>query len=1047
MRNPSGAHRNAPVTVSFPVPKKAASKLRSLAISKDRRLLDLGVLAVQINEGESIVLGIKLGRRRLKKTEVDSDKLKGNSSAGRVAKKHSTCRNAGTIHHMPAASPRAHSLPATKIAASSSGNDEENSRKRVARPDGDVVSNELFNGLSPGRTADTPSSDCKFRISDYTSSFDASVLSLNGQSNSSSAKETRPNKLQNSRSYATERSLISTESSMNKLTQGASVTKTQTPSIASPRLMKPARLVTGNESNLPAARRLSSPASQRVYSASPGSDTSSTSSEENLDAQQLIYSCFMDKSKYSAADMLKQLAEAHASKKDTTDTVATSTSALSRTVKLSATTTKSSSCTSFLSSEQPRIADNSKKPAVAGSYREHVKNIRCNSLTSLTTSTTTVNSTLKTPSNANEHQALGFQSCSGNIDKSSGFGERKLVTKHTTTHFSESKARTAAEIKSMKTGSTQTPAYRGGRKVLWSSANAFPSSTNLPSHLPVNKPTAALPQVNSPSSRSPTLHSQVRETTTPPSCAKSGTAMCNETAMSIPNDTHFSIHTSNKVSGQQLVNECRMSQTDSKTVIVKTPSLSFDSQESVTLSDTSSNQVAASTSSACDPGFTNIAQTESQGTNQLVQNLTLARSTLPPATVVLAGTNTQTTWSNQQVSPTYFVGAQAQYGIYPALYGTDVNNNQLGQQAVTATYPLNYVYPVSFVYPYLSMAQANSAKNVNIDKVKQQKEDMEVVKTDASVVDTASKVHVAKSEPEVAAQAASGNTVNLQSTQSSTSSTAPVQTQFIDLASSMRYWQELNLLYRSRWQALASCNLSNVATVTSNQANAAAPVTSVADDSSSTVVNGETIVVRSNSEQQSFSRLDILQANPAKDVYSGNHKPASELCTKKPCSEILQRVKPEIDSQEQNSTDMTSDRPSVIVAAACKDGAIEMPKSSSLEVKMQCKREEFDGRELQNVNERRTVLNSVSYGTSSTSEEEISPPRLHHHDKLGNMAEDNMGRRSFCSSTPKLSFIPDSSVACVNVGNSNGNGFGYTNSMQNHPGARRTCKFYTVIIA
>lgn len=1032
MRNPSSAHRDAPVTVSFPVPKKAASKLRSLAISKDRRLLDLGVLAVQINEGESIVLGIKLGRRRLKKTEVDSDKLRGNSSAGRVTKRHSTCRNVGTIHHMPAAISQAHSLSATKIAPSSSGNDDENSSKRTAQPDGDVLPNELFNGLSPGRTDDKPSNDCRFRVSDYTTSFDASVLSLNGQSNSSLVKETRPTKQRTSSSYATERSFFSTESSLQKLAQGVGHTKEQTPPIVNPVLMKPARLVSGNESNLPAVRRLSSPASQRACSASPGSDTSSTSSEENLDAQQLIYSCFVDRSKYSAADMLKQLAEAHAGKnKDSTDTIATNTSALPLTVKPSDTTTKSSSCTSFLS-EQPRLVENSQRPAVPGSYREHVKNIRCNSLTSLTTSTSTVSSTLKTPTGANE-QPLGFESCSSNVEKSLGFRERKPMTEDAMAHLKQSKPSTAPQIKNMKTGSTQTPAYRGGRKVLWSSSNAFPRNTNLSSPLQVDKTTTTFPQVKSPSSKSLTLNSQVREATTPPSCMKSGEAMCKDMAKSIPNEPHFSFHTSNKVS-----------QNDSKTVIVRTPSVLFDSQESVTLSDTSSSQVAASTSSPCDPGLTDISLKESQGTNQLVQNLTLARSTLPPATVVLAGTNTQTTWSNQQVSPTYFVGAQAQYGIYPALYSTDVNNNQLGQQAVTATYPLNYVYPISFVYPYLSMAQANSVKNVNIDKLKQQKQDTETVKSDSSVVDTASKEYVAKSEAEVTTQTASGNMLKPQSIQSTTtSSTSPVQTQFIDLASSMRYWQQLSLLYRSRWQALASSNLSNVATVTSSQANAAASVTSIADDSLSSVVNGETTVMRSNLEQQSFPQLDISQANPAKDLHSENHKPTSELCVENPCSEMLQRVKPEINSEAQNLKDMTSDRPSVIVTAACKDGTAEASKSSSLEVKMQCKREEFDSRELQNRNERRTILNSVSYGASSSSEQEISPPRLHHNDKLRHMGEDDTGRRSFHSSTPKLSFIHDSSIACVNVGNSNGNGFGYTNSMQNHPGARRTCKLYS----
>ncbi|KAJ7374135.1 hypothetical protein OS493_009472 [Desmophyllum pertusum] len=834
MRNPTSHHRDAPVTVSFPVPREAASKLRSLAISKDRRLLDLGVLAVQINEGESIVLGIKLGNRRIKKTEVDADKqLRGKT--------------------------------------------------------GWTCSKEAFNMSECG--------DC------------SSHAGGDGQSSGSLAKESRPSNQRNSSSYAIERSSIS----MQKSTQGAGTLNAQTPPVV-------------NESCLPAARRLSSPNSHRAYSSSPGSDSSSTSSEENTDAHQLIYNCFVDRSKYCAGDMLKQLAIAHAGKKDTPDVPAVNTSsALPCTVKTGATSTKSSSNASFLL-ERSRILSNSRRSAVPGSYREHVKNIRCNSLTSLTTTTSTVNSTLKTPASPSE-QLFAFPSGRINLEKPLGIGDRKLVTQHTTTHLSLPKPSTASQTKGAKTGSSQTATYHGGRKVLWSSANAFPSSVNLSTHLPVNKSTTAIPQVNSPSSKSVTLLPQVLETTAPSSCMKSNAATCSETIKSTPNETHFSasFHPSNKLPGQELGNESEMTQSDSKTVIMKTPSLSFDPQESVILSNARlcSPQLAVSTaSSPCIPGVTNVVQTESQGT-KFVQNLTLARSTLPPSTVVIAGTNTQTTWSNQQVSPTYFVGTQAQYGLYPTqLYSTDVNNNQLGQQAVTATYPLNYVYPISFVYPYLSMAQANNTKNTNNEKEKQQNGDAEVEKTDtAAVVDTVAKV--TKIEPDVIAQAGSGSTVN---TQTTASSTPPVQTQFIDLASSMRYWQQLNLLYRSRWQALASCNLSNVATATSNQANAAATVTSAADESSRTVpvIHGETTVT-SISEEQSFSKLEISQANPSKDSYTVEHKPTSELCAETPCSEILQRVKPEINLEEDNgSKDMTSDRPSVIVVATCKDGSIEM---------------------------------------------------------------------------------------------------------------------------
>ncbi|XP_031559719.1 mucin-5AC-like [Actinia tenebrosa] len=62
----STGNRARPVTVNFPLPRKAVSKLRALAIAKDPRLLDLGVLAVQITDDESIVLGIELDKTKKK---------------------------------------------------------------------------------------------------------------------------------------------------------------------------------------------------------------------------------------------------------------------------------------------------------------------------------------------------------------------------------------------------------------------------------------------------------------------------------------------------------------------------------------------------------------------------------------------------------------------------------------------------------------------------------------------------------------------------------------------------------------------------------------------------------------------------------------------------------------------------------------------------------------------------------------------------------------------------------------------------------------------
>lgn len=48
---------------------------------------------------------------------------------------------------------------------------------------------------------------------------------------------------------------------------------------------------------------------------------------------------------------------------------------------------------------------------------------------------------------------------------------------------------------------------------------------------------------------------------------------------------------------------------------------------------------------------------------------------------------------------------------------------------------------------------------------------------------------------------------------------------------------------------------------------------------------------------------------------------------------------------------------------------------------------------------------------------------------------------SFCGFVLKLSFIYDSFIVRVNIGNSNGNGFYYLNYIENYFGVRRICKF------
>ena len=1011
MRNPKGSQKDAPVTVTFPIPRRAASKLRTMAVSRDRRLLDLGVLAVQINEGESIVLGIKLGKQRIKNTEVGSEKVRGNANRGRV-KKPSTCRNVATIHHMPNVfnSQAPHKLQATQAADFGLENGEE---RRMAQLDG-RGGNDLFDGFSKTVGKSTNNS-CKSRLSDFTTSR-TSDLSLNELLSSAKLSAHQTNKPPNNSNYALDGDFISRGSNMQK-TMGK-------PSI-SPAMVTSRKA--GVESYLSAVQTLSSPASQRPYSASPSSDTSSASSEENFDVNhdQLIYSCFVDKSKYCAADMLKELAKTHATKKNTTSTPHVA-NKVPHAVKTSMSTAKSSSDGNFLF-QRSRSLDNSERSNISGSYRDHVKNIRCNSLTSLTTSTSTVNATLRAPA-ASTDQTIGFQN-DGNIsEKPSAFEDRtqSQLSQHTFQHTALSKLsiETVSQTRSIKRNTSKTTTYHGGRKVLWSSSNAFPRSTTTSlAHLPINNSNNAAFPLNSASS------SNVEEASASSSCTNSNAATFNDDIKSTPVVTHSSIPESNKPAEQEWVNETNATHSDSKPVITRTPSLSFDFQDSVT-AQTTGPHITAFTSSSCIPQATNSVKTESANT-AVIQNLTMGRPTVP-APVVVGGTNTQTTWSNQQVSPTYFVGAQGQYGIYSALYSPDVNNNQLGQQPLTPAYPLNYVYPVSFVYPYLAMAQANNMKSTNSEP---QNGNKEVTQTDAYIDWT----KIAKTETCVDAKELIGTTTNLLPT---TSSTAPSQTQFIDLASSMRYWQQVGqLLYRSRLQALASCNLSNVGVSTvssSQQVNTAVTATSTlkSTESQVTVANDEP-AAKSSSEELSFFRLEVSQANASKDFHPEKTQ-SNDFAKENVCSELLQHIKPEINLEEESVLkDITaSDRPSVIVAASCQDKWDCANETLTSPVKFPC----TSNQDESDVSGTKSS-ESVSCRTSVKEEAVCSAKLLH--DRLRHFDEDNMEgsvaaglKRSFSDTPPKLSFIHDSSIACVNVGSSNGNGFG--SSTGSYAGIRRT---------
>ncbi|PFX31112.1 uncharacterized protein LOC111322669 [Stylophora pistillata] len=963
MRNPTGSHRDTPLTVSFPVPKKAANKLRSLAISKDRRLLDLGVLAVQINEGESIVLGIKLGRRKLKRTEVESDKIMGNACRGRVTKRHSSLRNLGTVHHMPTSLSLADKPVTAQITSFSptSHSDQRKASLRAGKSDGDALANELFSSMILG-SSDKSTNGSNLQLSGYKTPNDSRGLSANGVLSSSKNTVSRLNISQNNGDLASGRGSSSSESNLRKSSYGTRRSSRETP--PSPVVLSGSRFL--------ADRRLSSPNSQRANSASPCSESSSTSSDENLDEEvhQLIYNCYIDQSKYSAADMLKQLARAHSGTKETTKSTMGNTSVSSSVVKTVTVTPKSSSH-SGISLGQPRISENNKRAAITGSYREHVKNIRCYSLTSLTTSTVTVNSTLNVPSSKNA-QADTSQSCRASIITDSlSFGERNLPTKPPTTLSTPSKPCSSSQTPNILTSSSETmSAYCEGRKVLWSSANVFPvKRSTLGSSIETSFSETATSLLQASKVSSPSISAQIDAT------------IPSQTTTSVTLETKNGIHISNKVPGEELAKESKVVPSDLKTVIVKTPALALDSQESVT----DSPQVAEPPTTL---PVTNVQTTVSQGT-KYVQNLTLARSTLPAANVVIAGTNTQTTWSNQQVSPTYILGAQTQYGIYPAMYNTDVNNNQLTQQAVPAGYPLNYVYPIGFVYPYLSVAQPSSAKNPNGEKVKQEKGDTDVEKSDTSVLDGAAMIPRNESSTAVH-QGSSLNSADLVSTNSNT---APMQTQFIDLASSMRYWQQLNLLYRNRLQALTPGSPSNVATLPSSEGNTTSAAVISTSDSNSVVCG---TAAQSSLQESAFSKSELSHSNISRGSYS----------------EILKSVRPKEGSALEQSElkDSTNDRPSVIVAASCKDSTIKMENN--------CNKTQFEGQKLKEMNE-------------------TFSPKFHS-GKLQHFSEEDLAERRSRVSTPTLSFVHDSSIAYVNIGNSSGNGHSQASYSGNHVGTRRT---------
>lgn len=992
MRNPNGSQRDAPVTVTFPIPRKAARKLRTMAVSRDRRLLDLGVLAVQINEGESIVLGIKLGKQKIKNTEASSEKLRGNARRGRVHKKPSNCRNVATIHHMPdvCSSKFANNLEtAPSVEAVSGRNDLV--RKKVSLQEREMSRSDII--------LDEPSNNsCKFReLSHFTTGSFAMGVSLNGQSSSLKLSEYQ-NKTQNTSNNTVDKSLKSQGSNTQQTNERLS--------------NSPANITSRNVSveSLPsAAQNLSSPISQRAYSASPISDTSSTSSEENFDIQHdlLIYNCFVDRSKYSAVDMLKELAASHASRKSTTGHAG-------KKVKLTAVNAKPKEGKSLL---YPSGDGSNNVKSKISSYRDHVKNIRCNSLTSPTTCISTVNSASKVPTTENK-KTSGLQNSGRTVEKAANV-ETRPETKvappfpHRTTL---SKPSTASQTKRIKVNPRETAVYHGGRKVLWSSTNVFPRCASSSADFP---DTCTLPQSKSSSDRQVSSLSNASSLT---SCA----ASFSDTIMSTATSTNCSNQKSNlKPLKHELVDEKNTLQSDSKTSVVVTgsSSLSVHCQQSLPVQNTSC-WAATSARSACIPGITNFVQTEASSTT-IVQNLTIARPVVS-STISVAGTNTHTTWSNQQVSPTYFVGAQGQYGIYSALYSSDCSNNQHGPQSVAAA----YVYPVSFIYPYLAMAQANPQKSLQNETV--EKEKLEAKQSETPSTGNSQIKNVENTEKSTT------------KVESMTTTAVPAQTQFIDLASSMRYCQLSLLPYRSRMQALPSCNLPILhalctSSVSTTSATSTDVTSSVVSSESAVKLSGSKASVNSHSGEPSLHKPDISEENSLLSSYSKKMQ-IMDFSKKTPNNKLSQQIEQQINLQEKSLKEpSTSDRQSVIVSASDKKNYDHKNKiqSPSGNLPSVCKHS-VDGSEIKN---------SDSVFCQSSSQNVIhfasfQQDQLGHIDDGGGGVEDNniingpipvRLQSSIGESPPKLSFIHDSSIACVNVGNSNGIG----GSSGSSSGARR----------
>lgn len=172
--------------------------------------------------------------------------------------------------------------------------------------------------------------------------------------------------------------------------------------------------------------------------------------------------------------MLKQLVEVYECKKEIVDIIiVVNISILFCVVKISVIIVKFVLRRNFVL-ELLKILANSKRLVVFGSYREYVKNIRCNLFILFIISILIVNFILKVYINIIEISIFGVQSCSSNVEKLFGFGDMKLKM-----YVFFFKLSIDFQLKNIIIGFNQVVLYYRGRKVLWLSINIFSNRSKL----------------------------------------------------------------------------------------------------------------------------------------------------------------------------------------------------------------------------------------------------------------------------------------------------------------------------------------------------------------------------------------------------------------------------------------------------------------------------------------------------------------------------------------------------------------------------------------